>query len=302
MDVRKLEVRIDRRDVRLRVGDSKGESEHVLDGAAFQRVAVVAKPLFDELSRRAGAIIGITLDPVRRRLWAAGGEGGIKLEGDDYDSRSAKLGEIARAALNEIRGQRELPPGGVSEASFWVELYRRDMDGWELGRVAPPLQRWLAQNPPRGRRVLVVGAGRGNEARFLAQLGAQVTALDFADDAVIALRAVATEVALDVRQQDLFTLKDPEFDLIVEHTCFCAIDPGRRDEYVAAVSAALRPGGELVGLFWEHGRPGGPPFSTSRAELQQRFSARFEWVLDEVPPDSVAARQGQELLVQMKKR
>jgi hypothetical protein len=299
MDVRRLEIRLDRRDVRIKLADSRGESEHILDGEAFQRVAGVAKPLFDELGKQAGALVGITLDPVKRRLWAAGGEGGLKLEGEDYDARSTALAQIARATLNEIRGQRELPPEGVSQPSFWNQLYAPGLDGWELGRVAPPLERFFTQDSPAGRRVLVVGAGRGNEARMLAQLGATVTALDFADEAVAALRTISS---IEVRQQDLFALKDPEWEIVVEHTCFCAIDPERRDEYVAAVAAALVPGGELVGLFWEHGRPGGPPYATTKAELQRRFGARFDWISDEVPPDSVAARQGQELLTRLRKR
>jgi SAM-dependent methyltransferase len=299
MDVRKLEVRIDRRDVRVRVGDTRGESEHVLDGEAFVRVAAAAKPLFDALGRQAGPIIGVTIDPMRRVLWAAGGQGGIKLSGEDYDARSAALGEIARAALAEIRGERELPPGGPSDAGFWNQLYAPGRDGWELGRAAPPLERFFAHHSPQGKRALVVGAGRGNEARMLAALGAKVTALDFADEAVAALRAIP---GIDARQQDLFALRDAEWDLVVEHTCFCAIDPDRRDEYVAAVAAALVPGGELVALFWEHGRPGGPPFSTTKSELEQRFGARFEWISDEVAPDSVAARQGQERLVLLRRR
>ncbi|WP_353617220.1 hypothetical protein [Synechococcus sp. FACHB-909] len=44
---------------------------------------------------------------------------------------------------------------------------------------------------------------------------------------------------------------------IVEHTCFCAIDPGRRDAYIATVCRLLAPGGWLLGLFWCHRKPGG---------------------------------------------
>jgi SAM-dependent methyltransferase len=304
MDVRRLEVRIDRRDVRLTIGDAAGEREHIIAGDGFQRVAGVAKPLFDELSLRSGPVFGITIDPLKRRLWAAGAEGGCKLEGDDYDARAKMLGQVARAALAEIRENSALPDGGPSTPGFWDALFQRGRDGWELGRPAPPLLRWFLAHPPRGQRLLVVGAGRGNEALLLHELGAHVTALDFSDEAVTALkaRAAAGHANLTVVQQDLFTLTGGDFDLVVEHTCFCAIDPGRRDEYVAAVAAALRPGGELIGLFWDHGRPGGPPFTTTREELERRFAARFDWISDEVPRDSVAARQGQEMLIQLKKR
>jgi SAM-dependent methyltransferase len=302
MDVRKLEVRIDRRDVRLRVGDAHGETEHRLEGDAFLRVAGIAKPLFDELELRIGPVVGITIDPIKRRLYAAGGEGGVRLEGDDYDARAKKMGEISRVAMNEIRDNGPLPDGGPSDAAFWDALFKGGRDGWELGRPAPPLLRHFVQHSPRGKKSLVVGAGRGNEARMLSQMGAEVTALDFAEEAIVALEAAAAIDKFTVRNQDLFTLSDGDFDLVLEHVCFCAIDPGRRDEYVAAVAAALKPGGEFVGLFWEHGRPGGPPFTTTRSELEQKFGARFEWISAEVPADSVAARQGHELLVVLRKR
>jgi methyl halide transferase len=304
MDVRRVEVRIDRRDVRLRIGDAAGEREHTLSGESFQRVAGVAKPLFDELSLRAGPVFGITIDPLKRRLWAAGAEGGCKLEGEDYDARAKKLGDVARAALAEIRENLTLPDGGPSVPAFWDALFQSGRDGWELGRPAPPLLRWFLAHSPRGQRVLVVGAGRGNDALLLHELGAQVTALDFSDEALTALqaRAVAGHADVKLLKQDLFTLSGGDWDVVVEHTCFCAIDPDRRDEYVTAVAAALRPGGELIGLFWDHGRPGGPPFTTTRDELERRFSARFDWISDEVPRDSVAARQGQELLIQLRKR
>ena len=76
---------------------------------------------------------------------------------------------------------------------------------------------------------------------------------------------------------DLFELgRTPaRYDLIAEHTCFCAIDPLRRDEYVDQVAAALVPGGALVGLFYAHGRPGGPPFTVDADELRARFGRRF---------------------------
>lgn len=61
-------------------------------------------------------------------------------------------------------------------------------------------------------------------------------------------------------------------------------------------------GGGFLGLFWAHGRPGGPPFTTSREELEQRFGRRFAIDAIEVPPDSVATRLGQELLFTLRRR
>jgi SAM-dependent methyltransferase len=190
-----------------------------------------------------------------------------------------------------------------SEPAYWEALYREGGDGWEQGRAAPPLVRHFAADAPRGRRALVVGCGRGHEARLLAQSGAHVVAIDFAPAAIAAARELG-DAGIEFRQHDLFALAGaPErYDLVVEHCCFCAIEPARRGAYVDAVANALEPGGELVGLFYAHGRPGGPPFGTTRDELRTLFADRFAWRGDEVPGDSVERRAGQELLVRMTRR
>lgn len=191
-----------------------------------------------------------------------------------------------------------------SDPEFWRAHWRRERQGWELGRAAPPLERWFAAHPPAGRRALVVGCGRGHEARLLARGGADVVAVDFAAEAIAQARALADAEGLriDFRQRDLFTLDGETFDLAVEHCCFCAIDPARRDEYVDVMARLVRPGGELVGLFYAHGRPGGPPFATDRAELERRFAPRFSATEIAVADDSIATRAGHELLARFRRR
>jgi len=92
----------------------------------------------------------------------------------------------------------------------------------------------------------------------------------------------------------VFKLRGP-FDAIVEHTCFCAIDVERRPEYVEAVARALVPGGTLLGVFYAHGREGGPPFDTTEAEVRRLFSTRFEIERLQVARDSFEVRAGKEL-------
>ena len=59
---------------------------------------------------------------------------------------------------------------------------------------------------------------------------------------------------------------------MLEHTCFCAIDPARRPAYLDAVVRLLAPGGWLLALFWCHDRPGGPPWGSEAAELVQQLT------------------------------
>lgn len=306
MDLRKLEVRLDRQDVRATVADAAGERELALTGEPFARVVVAAKPLFTELSQRTGVTVyAISIDAMKRRALAAGAEGAVRLQGQEYDGLAPRIAELARVALSELRTRRPDPAGTPSDAEFWGALYRDGGDGWELGRASPPLARFFAEHPPAGRRVLVVGCGRGHEARMLASLGAEVVAIDFAPEAIAGarLRAEAEKIKVDFRERDLFKLaSDPErYPIVVEHCCFCAIDPARRDEYAEVVADVLEPGGALIGLFYAHGRAGGPPFSVTRDELDKCFSRHFDILQIETPPDSVVARQGQELLAVMRK-
>jgi len=192
----------------------------------------------------------------------------------------------------------------VSEAAYWETAYGEARDGWELGKATPPIVRALRSLPP-GESALVMGCGRGHEARAAAAAGwGRVVGVDFAESARReAERLTGAELAsrLEWRTQDLFDLRRTDagaFDLVIEHTSFCAIDPARRAEWMAVVRSVLAPGGKLLGLFYTHGRPGGPPFGATVAEVREalrRASLRVEH--DEVPDDSIERRRGDELLV-----
>jgi SAM-dependent methyltransferase len=223
------------------------------------------------------------------------------VRGPEHAALAGVLAPVARAILAELRSRSpDLPGATPSQAAFWEQLYREDVEaGWELGRAAPPLADYFLAHPPTGRRVLVLGCGRGHEARLLAGLGATVTAIDLAPAAIAAaVAATPPTLNIDYRIADLFELsQDPaRYDLIAEHCCFCAIEPTRRDEYVDSVAGALVPGGALVGLFYAHGRPGGPPFTVDADELRARFGRRFTVETLTPAANSVLGRQGQELL------
>jgi hypothetical protein len=295
MDVRWFELSPGDRRVAAKVADAAGERRELLDGERAERVLAAATPLVDAL--------------------AAGAEGAVHSLVIDVDPRTthvrapalvALVQAVARAIQNEVLPRTPVPDGVVLDEAFWSRLYADGQDGWELGRAAPPLERWVAAHDLRDRRALVVGAGRGHEARLLARAGARVVAVDYAPEAVAAARVLAASegVHVDFRQRDVFALRLEleRYELVVEHTCFCAIDPARRGEYARVVADVLLPGGSFVGLFWEHGRAGGPPFTTTRAEIEGLFGADFEIVGFEIPTDSVATRLGQERLFEMRRR
>jgi|SRR5579883_3390165 len=310
MDLRSIKLRLADRHARAIVADARGERPADLEGERFERVASAAAPLVAAVAERAGGTVrALSIDAVdrviRASLVGAAASPGVSFVGPAYDELTVALPPLARAALGEIRPRVADPPGDVSEAAFWQALYAGGGDGWELGRPSPPLERHFRAHPPRGRRALVVGCGRGHEARLLARLGAErVVALDIAEAAIAEARAIDGSERVEWRVGDLFHAPRAadRYDLVVEHCCFCAIDPRRRGEYASAIADVLAEGGLLVGLFWAHGREGGPPFSVSRDELLRTFADRFTVEGLDPARDSVAARQGQELLARFRRR
>lgn len=302
MDLRSFKIHGVDRHVRLVIGDHRGEQARDLEGAAFERVWQAAGPLLARLGEQAGAAVrALSVDGLGRVLRLTTATEPPRphvLAGPAFAAVAADIAPLARAILAEVRTRGEdLSGATASEAAFWEHLYRDDEAGWEIGRAAPPLANYFAARSPAGLRTLVIGCGRGHEARMLAGLGARVTAIDISTRAIAAARAATPAgTAVEFRVHDLFVPLGERFDLVVEHTCFCAIEPERRDEYVARMAGALVDGGALVGLFYDHGRPGGPPHTTSEPELRERFGRVFKIEELATAEGSVLAREGQELL------
>lgn len=298
MDLRAFTVHRAERRIDVTTVRGAGEDAHVLTGPAHDRLEPLLAALW---ARLPGGPARLAVDVFARSL--AQGEGPTSAA--DFAAVVEPLAQLARAIRGELLARTPDAPGlGPSDAGFWDPLFLADAGGWELGRPSPPLASWFSAHVPKDLRALVPGCGRGHEARLLAGLGARVTAIDLSPTAIA--RAIAvTDPALrvDFQVRDLFTLpRAPAFDLVVEHTCFCAIDPARREEYVDLVADVLVPGGELVGVFYAHGRPGGPPFTTSADEVASRFARRFELLALATATDSTLVRHGHELLGRLRRR
>jgi SAM-dependent methyltransferase len=197
------------------------------------------------------------------------------------------------------------PRKPVSAPTYWEGLYALRQDGWELGEPAPSLQACLASDRSftPGARIAVPGCGRGHDARLLARHGFAVTGFDFAEAAVTEARRLASRehLAAEFERRDVFTLaKDYAggFDAVWEYTCFCAIDPARRDAYIQTLAQILKPGGWLLACFFPMRRiTAGPPFPVSRGEVQRRLGPHFRFERAQPPLRSARARQGREWLV-----
>ncbi len=190
----------------------------------------------------------------------------------------------------------------VNSQHKWEADYQRGTDGWDLGGPTPVFKRIASNGRFKAGRMMVLGAGRGHDAREFARHGFQVTAVDFSPHVVREMQRLAQPGApVEILQHDLFALPralDASFDYVLEYTCFCAIDPQRRGEYAGLVARLLKPGGIYIDLaFPLDTHEGGPPFAVAAPEILELFGKRgFELVAREIPTDSVLQRRALEEL------
>lgn len=195
----------------------------------------------------------------------------------------------------------------VSTPKFWEEIYQKKQTGWDLGGPTPVFSRLLDSGLIAPGRVIVPGAGSGHDAREFARRGFDVTAVDFAADAVRELREQAgMGAALNVIQADIFKLPhslDGTFDYLLEYMCFCAIDPQRRPDYADLVARLLKPGGLYIHLAFPLGsHEGGPPYAVVADGVVFMFERRgFTLSEREMPVDSAPLRRRREELLLLRK-
>lgn len=196
----------------------------------------------------------------------------------------------------------------VSLPEYWEQAYQEGRTRWDLGTPHPVFKRLLQSNQYSPGKMIVLGAGRGHDARMFAAANFTVTAVDFAEEAAQYMRTV-NNVAnpVNVQQADIFTLPETlndSFDYLLEYTCYCAIDPRRRPDYADLVARLLKPGGTCLFLLfpiWEN--EGGPPFAVTSTELLDLFLPRGFVVENQEaqPADSLSPRRAHEALFVFRK-
>ncbi len=171
--------------------------------------------------------------------------------------------------------------------SYWEERYQTGDMPWEKGACSPGLADWLAAHPELGRgSVLVPGCGTGHDLREWAKHGFDAHGLDIAPSARrLTMEKSAACGLRAVCHQGNFLTDEPfqHFDWVFEHTLFCAIQPGERDAYVAAVLRWLKPDGQYLAVNYLIPDTDGPPFGTTREEILTRFGPHFQLVEEWVP-------------------
>lgn len=188
--------------------------------------------------------------------------------------------------------------------TYWNNRYQNNDFGWDLGEASTPLKHYIEQLDNKDVKILIPGAGNAYEAELLFNLGFKnVFVLDFAE---APLRNIKKRLPnfpdKQLIQQDFFEHQG-QYDLIIEQTFFCAINPNLREKYVQHMKELLAPNGKLVGLLFNDPlNDNHPPFGGNTGEYQKLFSDKLEIKKMEPCYNSIKPREGRELFVMMQNK
>lgn len=190
------------------------------------------------------------------------------------------------------------------DKTFWNQRYLDKEIGWDLGKVATPLKEYFDQLENKNLRIIIPGCGNAYEAEYLFNKGFKNIFL--IDLSPTALEQFATRV-LNFPQDQLicgnFFEHNNTYDLMVEQTFFCAINPELRGNYAQHAANILTPNGKLVGLLFnetlntEH-----PPFGGDKEEYITYFEPFFNINVMETAHNSIAPRNDRELFIKLTKK
>ncbi|MGZ3770903.1 MAG: class I SAM-dependent methyltransferase [Bdellovibrio sp.] len=194
----------------------------------------------------------------------------------------------------------------VEKSQYWSNIYETVPNpGWNLGKPAEALVDMLPRLKISRSRVLVLGCGEGHDAAFFAKAGHVVTAVDFSAEAIERAKDLYGDLEkIRFIQADIFKLPqefDQAFDIIFEHTCFCAINPTKRQDLVKIWNRCLVSGGHLMGVFFAFEKRQGPPYGGTEWELRELLKSSYQPIFWGRWQKSLPARQGKELFVYAKK-
>lgn len=187
---------------------------------------------------------------------------------------------------------------------FWDNRYKTHDIGWDLGEISPPLKAYIDQLTDTSIRILIPGGGNSYEAEYLFNKGFKnVYVLDLSETALSNFKSrVPYFPSHQLLHKNFFDL-EMTFDLILEQTFHCAIDPNLRTNYTIKMNQLLSEKGKLVGvLFNVPLNTDRPPFGGSKSEYLERFESKFKIKLIENAYNSHTSRNGRELFFILEKK
>jgi len=185
----------------------------------------------------------------------------------------------------------------------WNNRYINGQTGWDIGYPSTPLKEYIDTLDDKKLKILIPGCGNAYEAEYLLEQGfADVTVIDIA---AFALKGFSERVPSFSKKKLIngnFFEHEGSYDLILEQTFFCALNPELRNDYGKKIHQLLKQNGKLVGVLFNFPlTEKGPPFGGKAEEYCGYFEKKFEIISMTPCQNSIKPRMGKELWVEMKK-
>lgn len=187
---------------------------------------------------------------------------------------------------------------------FWDKKYQNNKIGWDLGEVSPPLKMYFDQLENKELKILIPGGGNSYEAEYLFKNGFKnVFVVDLSKTALENIKKRVEDFPDDQLIHGNFFDLNSTFDLVIEQTFFCALNPDLRNKYAQKMNTILNANGKLVGLLFnaklneDH-----PPFGGNKEEYITYFQLYFNFNTFDSCYNSYSNRQGMELFINFTKR
>lgn len=189
--------------------------------------------------------------------------------------------------------------------NYWSQRYQNQEVGWDIGEISTPLKNYFDQLKNKDIKILIPGAGNSYEAEYLFRNGFKnVFICDFAEEPLQNFsNRVVDFPKSQLLKSDFFKLEEGDFDLIIEQTFFCAINPSLRSRYFQKVHQLLNEKGKLVGVMFNvELNKDKPPFGGNKLEYYSYFKGLFNIVTFETCYQSILPRAGRELFINLQKK
>ena len=186
---------------------------------------------------------------------------------------------------------------------YWENRYQNNKIGWDVGKITTPLKEYIDQVENKELKILIPGAGNSYEFDYLIQNGFKnVYVIDLAKQPLKNIKKRNPDFKNNLIQGDFFEL-NKTFDLVLEQTFFCALNPELRSNYVSKMETLLNPNGKIAGLLFDFPlTEAGPPFGGSENEYLKLFSEKFNIKTLEKAYNSIKPRKDTELFFIFEKK
>ncbi len=187
---------------------------------------------------------------------------------------------------------------------FWTNRYLQNNIPWDAGNITTPIKEYVDQLTKKELKILIPGVGNGYELQYLYANGFKnVYGLDISEEPIANFKKNNPDFPEDQLIVDDFFKHDNEYDLIIEQTFFCALNPELRPLYATKMNNLLKENGTLAGVLFSFPlTEQGPPFGGSIEEYRDLFSDHFVFKTLEPCYNSIKPRLNNELFIIFNKK